>query len=261
MKVLFLGDIFGTPGVKAVINEMPKLKQKYKPDFIIVQGENISGRKGLEKKEYNLLKKAGVNAFTMGNHVFAKEEIFDLLKNNDIVRPYNVNPGTPGEGSIVFKVKDKTLRVTSMMGITFNELYNPWKQNHANNFFDAFDKLNKDNKADFNFIDFHAETTSEKAVFGLYVDGKVNALVGTHTHIQTSDNKTLPKGTAFITDVGMNGPMNSAIGADYLSVYKKMRYNEMSKFTVSKNKCRINAVLINMGKRKNTIKRIDYEAN
>ncbi|MCP4336283.1 MAG: YmdB family metallophosphoesterase [Mycoplasma sp.] len=259
MKVLFLGDIFGTPGVKATISELPKLKQKFKPDFIIVQGENISGRKGLETKEYKLLKKAGVNAFTMGNHVFAKSDILNLFKFKDIIRPYNVKKNVPGFGSLLFKVNNKMLRVSSFMGIAFNELYKPWKQKYAYNFFDSFDELDKINKADYHFIDFHAETTSEKSVFGLYVDGKVNAIVGTHTHIQTSDNKTLPKGTAFITDVGMNGPINSAIGADYLSVYKKMRYDEMSKFTVSKNKCRINAVLINMCKRKNTIKRINYE--
>ncbi len=259
MKVLFLGDIFGQPGIDATVQELPKLKNKFKPDFIIVQGENISGRKGLEKKDYETLKQAGVNAFTMGNHVFAKDEVLELFQLNDVIRPYNVRKNTPGLGSIEFQVKGKTLRVTSMMGITFNELHKPWKQSYANNFFDAFDELEKQSTSDYHFIDFHAETTSEKAVFSIYLDGKINAIVGTHTHVQTADNKTLPKGTAFLTDAGMTGPMNSAIGADFQSVYKKMRFNEMSKFAVSNNSCRINGAIIKMGKDRNTIKRIDYE--
>ncbi len=258
MKVLFIGDVFGAPGVKTLVKELPKLKKLHKIDFTIVQGENISGRKGLIKKDYQILKKAGVDAFTMGNHVWAKDEIQKILNNNDVIRPYNINDRYPGVGSAEFKVNSQTIRVTSMMGIAFNELRSPWKEKHAKNFFNAFEKLEKENKSDYHFIDFHGETTSEKAVFSLYLDGKVNAMVGTHTHVQTNDNKTLPKGTAFITDVGMTGPMNSAIGADYKSVYDKMRYDKPSRFIVSKNKCQINAVVLSLSKKINKIKKINY---
>ncbi len=259
MKVLFIGDIFGKPGLKATIQELPKLKKEYKIDFVIVQGENISGRKGLIYSDYQKLKNAGVDAFTMGNHVWAKDEINSLFKFNDIIRPYNVFNEYPGKGTLVFKIKDKKLRVTSMMGITFNELRKPWKESYAANFFDAFDILEKEEeKTDFHFIDFHAETTSEKAVFSLYLDGKINAIVGTHTHVQTSDNRTLPNGTAFITDVGMTGPKNAAIGADFESVYLKMRFDKMSRFKVSQNPCQINGVVVSMSKNKNTVTRINY---
>ncbi|TCG10756.1 TIGR00282 family metallophosphoesterase [Mycoplasma todarodis] len=260
MKVLFIGDIFGKPGLKTVVQELPKLKEKYKIDFVIVQGENISGRKGLIQKDYKKLKDAGVNAFTMGNHVWAKDDIKNILKYNDVIRPYNVSKNYAGKGSIVFDVKGEKLRVTSMMGITFNELRKPWKESHASNFFDALDEI-KDQKTDedYHFIDFHGETTSEKAVFSLYADGLVDAIVGTHTHVQTSDDKILPNGTAFITDVGMTGPKNAAIGADFESVYLKMRYDEMSRFTVSKNDCQVNAVVIELNKKGNKIQRLNYE--
>ncbi len=260
MKVLFIGDIFGRPGLETVVQELPKLKNKHNIDFVIVQGENISGRKGLIYKDYKKLKEVGVDAFTMGNHVWAKNEIKNLFIHNDIIRPYNISKKYPGKGSIIFNIKEKTLRITTIMGITFNELRKPWKESYASNFFNSLDEINQDEiKADYHFIDFHGETTSEKAVFSLYADGLVDAIVGTHTHVQTADNKILPNGTAFITDVGMTGPKNSAIGADFESVYLKMRYNEMSRFTVSKNKCQINAVVIELNKNKNKIKRINYE--
>ena len=260
MKVLFIGDIFGKPGLKTVIQELPKLKEKHKIDFVIVQGENISGRKGLYYSDYKKLKTAGVDAFTMGNHVWAKEEINKLFKYDDIIRPYNINKSYAGKGSIVFEVKGQTLRVTSMMGITFNELRKPWKESHASNFFDALDEIKeKEDATDYHFIDFHGETTSEKAVFSLYADGLVDVIVGTHTHVQTADDKILPNGTAFITDVGMTGPKNAAIGADFESVYLKMRYDEMSRFTVSKNECQVNAVVVEMGPKGNKIQRLNYE--
>ncbi|CAM9113816.1 TIGR00282 family metallophosphoesterase [Mycoplasma marinum] len=260
MKVLFVGDVFGKPGLKTLVSELPKLKAKYDIDFVIVQGENISGRKGLIFPDYEKLKNAGVDAFTMGNHIWAKKEINKLFKYNDIIRPLNVSNKYPGKGSIVFDVKGKKLRVTSLMGITFNELRKPWKESHASNFFDAYDDIEEHGeKADYHFIDFHAETTSEKGVLSIYLDGKINALVGTHTHVQTADDKTLPNGTAFITDVGMTGPKNSAIGADYESVYLKMRYDEMSRFTVSKNDCQVNAVVVTLDDNENKIERINYE--
>ena len=248
MKLLFLGDVFGEPGIKMVEKHLPHLIKKHKIDFVIAQSENASGRKGLVPKEYNMLKKAGVNAFTLGNHVWAKPAIKNIINNYDIIRPFNIDDEYPGLGTRLFVVKNKKLRITQMMGISFNELQNPWKQSFANNFFDAFDAIDK--KHDFHIIDFHAETTSEKNVFGLYVDGKINAFLGTHTHVQTADERILPKGTAYISDVGMIGPYNSAIGASYTSVYKKMRYQKNNYFEISKNKSILNAVVIELNNNK-----------
>lgn len=259
MKVLFIGDVFGEPGIAALEKHLQKIINREKIDFTIAQGENVSGRKGLIPEDYVRLKKAGVDAFTMGNHVWAKEEIFAIIENDDIIRPYNIDPSFPGLGSRVFKVKGQTIRVTSMLGLEFNELRTGWNNKRAKNFFDAFDELDKKVQEDYHLIDFHAEVTSEKNVFGLYVDGKVSAFVGTHTHVQTNDGRILPKGSAYITDVGMTGPTDSAIGADFESVYEKMRYNGKVKFGVSPNKVKLNAVLLSFNKKENKIETISKD--
>lgn len=256
MKILFLGDVFGEPGIAALEKHLQKFINRYKIDFVIAQGENASGRKGLIPEDYDRLKKAGVDCITMGNHVWAKDDIHEIINNKDIIRPYNVKEEYEGQGTRVFTVKGQKIRVSQFLGRAFNELSAPWKQREANNFFDAFDKLNKKQDHDIHIVDFHAETTSEKNVFGLYVDGKVDALIGTHTHIPTADARLLPNGTAFITDVGMVGPINSAIGASYESVYKKMRYDENSRFQVSANKVYLNGVIISINKKDREIQQI-----
>ena len=253
MKILFIGDIFGESAIKALEKHLSKFINSNKIDFVIAQGENVSDRKGLIKKDYDRLKKCGINVFTMGNHVWAKKEIAKIIDKEDVIRPYNINKGYPGRGTNVFSVKGKKIRVTSLLGYEFNDLTTGWKEKRANNFFDSFDKIHKKNNADFHIIDFHGEVTSEKNVFGIYVDGKVSALLGTHTHVQTSDAKILPKGTAYITDVGSTCAINSAIGADYESVYQKMRYNKFIKFKVSKNAIEMNAVILKFNKKNNEI--------
>lgn len=271
IKVLFIGDIFGSTAVNTLAQHLPTLIKKWEVDFVIAQGENVSGRKGLVKSDYEKLKKAGINAITLGNHVWAKEEINQFIEYEDLIRPLNVDHSYPGQGSRVFKVKENIfLRISCFLGITFNELTTGWKQTYANNFFDAFDeldqRLNKDLKSNINnkdvkhnspvtyhLIDFHAETTSEKNVFALYVDGKADALLGTHTHVQTNDGRILNQGLAFITDVGMTGPCNAAIGADYQSVYEKMRFNSKSKFLVSQNPIQFNGVIITFSQKEHKI--------
>nr|WP_318034610.1 TIGR00282 family metallophosphoesterase [Mesomycoplasma lagogenitalium] len=250
--ILFIGDVFGKPGINNLEKNIPLLKEKYKIDFIIAQGENVSGRKGLNENDYLQLKKIGINAITLGNHVWADENIYKIIDNPEIIRPYNINKNYKGHGTSVFTVNGYKLRITSMLGITFNKLLFPWNEETADNFFDAFDQIYKkdqvEKNVDFHIIDFHAETTSEKSVFGLYVDGKVDAFIGTHTHIQTNDAKILPNGTLYITDAGMTGPMNAAIGANFDEVYQRMRYEKKIKFTVSKNKTQFNGVYLKLSK-------------
>ncbi|TPE57076.1 YmdB family metallophosphoesterase [[Mycoplasma] falconis] len=248
LNILFLGDIFGTPGIRFVESELPKLIKEYNIDFVIAQAENVSGRKGFEPKDYRRLKRVGVNAFTLGNHVWAKSSIHEIINNNDLIRPANVNEEYEGSGIRIFEVEGNKIAIMSFMGISFNPLLDPWKQEVANNFFDKFDELYENNKADYYVIDFHAETTSEKSVFSLYVDGKVDALFGTHTHVQTNDAHILPNGTYFTTDAGMCGPVDCAIGSDFEGVYQKMRYGAMSAFKVSKNKCQLNGIVFTLTK-------------
>lgn len=256
MKILFIGDVFGEPGLRGLEKHLPKFINRNKIEFVIAQGENVSGRKGLVPKDYDRLKAAGVDVITMGNHVWAKREIKEIINKPDLIRPHNIDKGYPGKGTNIFNKRGKSIRVTSLMGQEFNELRTGWRQNRANSFFDSFDKINKAKKADIHIIDFHGEVTSEKNVFGLYVDGKATAVLGTHTHVQTNDARILPNGTAYITDAGMTGPINSAIGADYKSVYKKMRYNEMSKFEVSTNHVQMNAVILEVNKLETKIKTV-----
>lgn len=266
IKILFIGDIFGEPGIKIVQKLLPSLVKEKEIDYVIAQGENVSGRKGLTESDYIKLKVAGVNAITLGNHVWANENILTIINNSDIVRPANVSKGYAGQGSIIVKVKeDISLRITSLMGITFNKLLTPWNQDYADNFFDCIDSiLNYEEKTDFHFVDFHAETTSEKYVLALYLDGKIDGLAGTHTHVQTNDAHILPRKTCYVTDAGMCGPMDSAIGANFEEVYEKMRYGKNRRFVTSKNKSQFNAVVMEFNtidKENNKIELVNIKEN
>ncbi|MGZ9432198.1 TIGR00282 family metallophosphoesterase [Mycoplasma sp. 613B] len=258
--ILFIGDVFGTPGIKCIEKFLPVVKEKYEIDLIIAQSENVSGRKGLNSEDYEKMMEIGVNVFTLGNHVWANEDIYKIIDNKNVLRPYNViTSDYPGSGSSVFSINGFNIRVTSMLGKTFNKLNSPWKQEEANSFFDAIDEIisKQEESEDFHIIDFHAETTSEKNVFGLYLDGKVDALLGTHTHVQTNDDKKLPNGTLYISDVGMTGPKNSAIGANFEEVYEKMRFNKKVRFKVSDNDVQFNAVFLKLNKENKKLNQIE----
>lgn len=244
--VLFVGDIFGAPGIEIFKEQLEILKQKYQFDLVIVQAENITGRKGLNKKDYLYLKKLGVDIFTVGNHVWSNPEINLIINNADIVRPLNIAPEYQGNGSTVIEKNGKTFRITSLLGVAFNKLVKPWNHQFADNFFDAIDQVLAQDKADFHIVDFHAETTSEKNTLAIYLNGKINALLGTHTHVQTADARKLALGTLFITDVGMTGPANDAIGVSFLDVYKKIRYQKNVRFRISANSCQFNAVILEL---------------
>lgn len=264
LTVLFIGDIFGLPGIITIEKYLGKIKNKYKVDYIIAQGENITGRKGLNELDYIRLKKAGIDFFTMGNHVWANDDIYNIINNNDIARPYNINNSYPGQGTQVININNFSLRITSIMGQTFNELRHPWLESSSNSFLESIDNLLKSkDQSDFHLVDFHGETTSEKYIFGLHVDGKVDVVVGTHTHVQTNDAHLLPNGTAYITDVGMTGPIDCAIGARFEEVRNKIVNPESrEKFYVSSNNTQFNGVVIELTKnglarKKHKIKKIN----
>lgn len=259
IKILFIGDIFSESGIKKVELELPKLINANSIDFVIAQAENVSGRKGFAKKDYLRLKKAGVDAFTLGNHVWANNDILRIIDNKDVIRPLNIDQSYPGHGASIFEINNKKLKVISLMGISFNRLNKPWRHDEAQNFFDAIDKEIDKKDTDFCFVDFHAETTSEKYVLGLYLDQKkVDAMVGTHTHVQTNDAKIFPNNLAFVTDVGMTGPSNCAIGANWEEVYRKMRYDERIRFEVSKNIAQFNGVIIKLNKKGSKISLLNF---
>ncbi|HED05231.1 MAG TPA: TIGR00282 family metallophosphoesterase, partial [Ignavibacteria bacterium] len=207
LNILFIGDIIGQPGLIIVQTWLPNLIQKYKADLVIANGENSSGGKGCTEKEGKLLFEVGVHVITGGNHTWDKHQSQDYLKKEPrALRPLNYPKGTYGNGYYIAETKKGKVAVINLQGRTFMAaIDDPFRTSDW-----ILSKL--DNNVKMVFIDFHAEATAEKIAMGNYLDGKVSVMVGTHTHVQTSDEHILQKGTGYITDVGMTGPYDSVIG-------------------------------------------------
>ena len=207
MKILFIGDVFGTRGMEALNKYLPKIKQELKPDLIFLNGENIDRGFGIGEKIYKELMILGISVVTLGNHSFSKKELLNFIDDSNIIRPANYGDSVPGKGYITKKYNDKTVTVINLMGRIFmgDPLDNPFKK--------ADEILNKVN-SDYIIVDMHAEASSEKIALTHYLDGRVTAVVGTHTHVPTSDAMIFPKGTMYITDIGMTGTKYGVIGAD-----------------------------------------------
>lgn len=207
MRILFIGDIVGKVGRNAIAEYLPKIKQSYRPTVSIVNAENAAHGKGLTEKLYKQLLKDGVDFMTMGNHTYGQREIYDFIDDaNRMVRPANFPSEAPGVGMRFIQINDIKLAIINLQGRSFmQDIDDPFKK---------ADQLIEEAKKETNFIfvDFHAETTSEKNAMGWYLDGRVSAVVGTHTHIQTSDERVLPNGTGYITDVGMTGYYDGILG-------------------------------------------------
>jgi metallophosphoesterase (TIGR00282 family) len=208
MRILFLGDIVGRPGREIAEKILPDLKEKEKIDFIIANGENAAGGSGLTPKIADKLFECGIDVITSGDHIWKRQEIYDYLKvSARLIRPANYPEGDPGVGSTVIDAGGgRKVGVINLIGRVFMDAVDcPFVKAK-----EEVDKLRE--KTPIIIVDLHAEATSEKVAMGWYLDGLVSALVGTHTHIQTADEKILPAGTAYITDCGMTGPYDSVIG-------------------------------------------------
>jgi len=211
MRIVFLGDIVGKGGRKAVCSVLPDMKSKLKPDLVIANAENIAHGVGITKKTLDEMRACGVDAFTSGNHVWSKEEVMTFIDDpaEALVRPHNLPTG-PGTGARLMQVGAYQLLLINLQGQVF-------MREGVNNPFVVFDEimaLSEAKSAHAIIVDFHAEATSEKVGFGWHADGRASAVLGTHTHVPTADFRILPQGTAFITDVGMCGPRDSVIGVD-----------------------------------------------
>jgi len=208
MRILFIGDIVGSPGREAIKKLLPVLKKEYALDCVIANAENAAGGSGITQKVSEELFSSGTDVLTSGDHIWKKKEIFELINQEErILRPVNFPAGAPGRGSAVFKTKDGVkFGVVNVNGRVFMDpIECPFRTTLA-----AVEDLRKETKII--IVDIHAEATSEKMALGWYLDGKVSAVLGTHTHIQTADERILPQGTAYLTDVGMTGPHDSVIG-------------------------------------------------
>lgn len=231
MRILFFGDIVGELGRSALGRALPLLKRKYQPDFVIANGENASHGRGLNESHYRYLTNLGIDCITLGNHYHDKVAIDDYIDDVDnLVRPLNVKNYAHGVGSALFEVGGVLVRVTNLLGTAFmNE--------EVNSPIEVLDKLLEEHEDEISIhiVDYHAESTSEKQIFGHYFDGRVSAVLGTHTHVQTSDMHVLPHGTAFCTDVGMSGELDSVIGFNPDSVIEKIVFGKKEPFMLDKH--------------------------
>ena len=209
MKILAVGDIVGENGLNKLKDLLPTIIEKENIDFTIVNAENTSGGMGLTDKDFNVLQKMKIDAITMGNHTWGKKDIFAFIDNPKIMRPANYSKGVPGKGYNIYECKGKKIAVMNLIGRTDMSVLS------ENPFTVADELVNKLSKeADIIILDFHAEATAEKIAMKNYLDGRVNIIFGTHTHVQTADEEITEKGTGYITDLGMTGPKKSVIGMD-----------------------------------------------
>ncbi len=216
MVIILLGDVVGQSGCEAVRMLLPGLKREYHADAVIVNGENSAQGNGILPSSAKHLFDSGADVITTGNHVFRRREIYELLEAGEgIIRPANFSSETPGKGVYQLDLLRSRIAVVNLMGTAGMEpLANP---------FDTIDRILGTLDTPFVLLDFHAETTSEKQAMGFYLDGRVSAVVGTHTHVQTADEQILPNGTAYLTDLGMCGPVRSVLGVRPEQVIARFR--------------------------------------
>jgi metallophosphoesterase (TIGR00282 family) len=240
LTVLFLGDIVGEPGRNAVIGRLPQLKEKQALDFIIVNGENAAGGRGITGKITIELLRAGASVVTTGDHIWDQKDIIKFLDLEPrLLRPLNYPDGAPGSGSIVLETAKGKVGVVNVQGRTFMQpiLENPFRAVEAT--------VMKMREETTNIIvDAHGETTSEKIALGRFLDGKVSAVIGTHTHVQTADEQIFPGGTAFMCDAGMCGPVNSILGRAIEPIMNRFVSNLPASFPVASGEVRLRGALI-----------------
>lgn len=242
MRVLFIGDIIGEPGRNIIYNHLKEFKESEKIDFTIANAENLAGGFGVTENTVNSILEAGVDFCTSGNHIWDRKEALNFIEHSQfLIRPANYPPTAPGRGYYIYeKSADIKIGIMNLSGCTFmTPLENP---------FLLADKIVKQIKNETNVIilDFHAEATSEKVAMGWLLDGRVSAVLGTHTHVQTADEKILPGKTAFITDVGMTGGHDSIIGVEKEAVISFFMTSIPSRFTPSKSDPRMSYVIIDI---------------
>lgn len=241
MKILFIGDVVGEPGCDFVRKKLGTLKKNYNIDFCIINAENSARGNGVTPFSADFLLDSGADALTLGNHAMRRSEVYDYLDNerNPIVRPANMHNSVPGRDMLILSRGAKTLGIFNLLGTMYlDSVQNPYDK--------ADEIIRKMHEAGVKniLLDFHAEATSEKKCMGYHLDGKVSAVIGTHTHVQTADERILPGGTAYITDAGMTGPINSVLGVKTENVLGKMRTGMPARFDTASGDCEMNCVII-----------------
>jgi metallophosphoesterase (TIGR00282 family) len=240
VKLLFIGDIIGKPGRQAVSRELHRLVDRHMVDLVIANGENAAGGFGITEDTANDLYKCGIHVLTSGNHIWDKKDSLEFINREEkLLRPANYPEGTPGRGSALYVTAGGArVAVINLEGRVFmNNLDCPFRTADR-----EIARLRAETPII--FVDFHAEATSEKASLGWYLDGRVSAMIGTHTHIQTADERILPNGTAYLTDAGMTGGFDSVIGVRKEEAITKFLSQLPVKFDIAKNNLRLNGAVI-----------------
>ncbi len=228
MRILFLGDVVGSACVRLISEELKNIREDNDIDFVIANGENAANIHGISASDVSTLLYAGVDFLTSGNHIWGRQDIIPVLEREErLIRPLNYSSRLPGSGALTVSCNGTRILIMNVSGVAFMEpLDNP---------FDAVERAltSYEGKYDISVLDVHAEATSEKLAIANYFDGRINMIVGTHTHVQTADERILPKGTAYITDLGMCGPLNSIIGVKTENVILKQRNHTPARFEVA----------------------------
>ncbi len=284
MKVLAVGDIVGNAGVKELKDTLPIIKKEKKIDFVIVNGENSAQGMGITEKNFRDILSAGADVVTMGNHTWGKKDIFSFIDDPKIIRPANYPEGVVGKGYNIYNKNGKNIAVINLIGrvdmsvlsenpflkakkiiedITsienknqYQEKSNIKKDEEIKREIEDKKFFNKE-KADIIIVDFHAEATAEKIAMGYFLDGKATAVYGTHTHVQTADEKILPQGTGYITDIGMTGPKNSVIGMDIKVSFKRFETTLPERYKIAEGECMFNSVMFEIDDNTNKVTRIE----
>ncbi|MBQ9442396.1 MAG: TIGR00282 family metallophosphoesterase [Selenomonadaceae bacterium] len=252
MRILMVGDVFGRSGRRAFSEHTAKIKREKNIDVVIVNGENAAHGKGLTVQTFNTLLSGGADIVTTGNHVWDNKEILTFIDREPfLLRPANYPENTPGKGLCIYPYKAKNIGVINLQGRIFMQpLDSP---------FTCAEEILKEIRRDCDIIliDFHAEATSEKMALAYFLDGKINALVGTHTHVQTADERILPKGTAYMTDLGIVGPINSVIGVNPDTVVEQFLSCRLVKFEPAEGNCVYCGLIVEIDEKTNRTLKVE----
>ena len=252
MRILMVGDVVGENGLEKLKQTLPQLKEEKKIDFVIVNSENVAGGMGLTFKTWRELLKLEIDSFTMGNHTWAKKDIFTFINHPKLIRPANYSKGVPGKGYGIYQLGEKKIAVINLIGRTDMSILseNPFTVAE-----EIIEKLSK--KVNIIIVDFHAEATAEKIAMKYFLDGKATILVGTHTHVQTADEEITENGMGYITDLGMTGPKKSVIGMDSEASVKRFLTSLPERYKLADGECIFNGCIFEINDENDKVEKIE----
>ena len=241
MKILAIGDLVGDIGLNKLKETLPNLIEAEDIDFVIANVENVASGMGIKQKDFQILDHMKIDVMTMGNHTWGKKDIFSFIDNPKLLRPANYPNNVPGKGYGIYNCKGKKICVVNLIGRTDMNVL-------SENPFQKMQEILKEvrSQADIIILDFHAEATAEKIAMGYYLDGKITAMFGTHTHVQTADEKILENGTGYITDIGMTGPIKAVIGMDIAVSIKRFETTLPERYKLAEGNCMLNGCIFDI---------------